>query len=120
MIYVIEDDESVRQATARLLRSAGLPVEPFASAEAFLRSVSPAAHDCLLVDIHLPGVSGLELHRQLKQGGCRAPVIFITALDDDLKRSEASSAGAAGYFQKPFDDQALLDAIQFALSGADR
>ena len=120
MIYVVDDDDSVRQATARLMKSAGLPVEMFASAEAFLQSVHPTTSDCLLLDIKLPGMSGLDLQRQLKQTGSKAPVIFLTAFDDGMNMNEACKIGAAGYFHKPFDDQALLDTINFAMVNASR
>ena len=114
----VDDDDSVRQAMARLMKSVGMPVASFASAEAFLQSAHPTSSDCVLLDIQLPGISGLELQRQLQRAGSKTPVIFITAFDDDDNVNEASKAGAAGYFRKPFDDQALLDAIRFALSSS--
>jgi len=114
VIYVIDDDASVCKAMTRLMKSAGLSVQTFASAEAFLSSAQPTESDCLLVDIQMPGMSGLELQRQLAHLGYHVPVIFITAFDDDQVRKQARQIGAAGYFRKPFDDQALLDAIKFA------
>lgn len=116
MIYIVDDDASICKAVTRLMNSAGLPVQAFPSAEAFLGAVEPTASDCLLLDVHMPGMSGIELQRQLKHSGVPVPVIFITAFDDDDAREQASRAGAAGYFRKPFDDQALLDAIYFATS----
>ena len=114
MIFIIDDDASVCQATVRLMKSAGLPAQAFTSAEDFLQSIRPTTSDCLLVDIHMEGMSGLDLLRQLRYSNIQVPVIFITAFDDDQTRQEAQSVGAAGYFRKPFDDQALLDAIYFA------
>ena len=119
MIYVVDDDTSVCKALARLMKSAGLPVQAFASAEAFLSAVQPTDSDCLLVDIQMPGMSGLELQQRLTRSGIHAPVIFITAFDDDQVRKQARQGGAAGYFRKPFDDQALLDAIKFAVTRPD-
>ncbi len=118
MIYVIDDDTSVRRAMARLMKSVGLPALTFASGEEFLTSVQPTASDCLLLDAHMPGMSGLELQKKLTQSGTGTPIIFITAFDDDHTREQARRAGAAGYFRKPFDDQALLDAVYFALRKA--
>lgn len=118
MIFVIDDDSSVRTAIARLMASAGHQTETFASAEEFLASNRPAESDCLVVDIHLGGMSGLELQRKLAQAGSLAPIIFITAFDSAEVRREAKRAGADAYFRKPFDDQALLDAIYFALERA--
>lgn len=116
MIYVVDDDASICKAVTRLMSAAELPVEAFSSAEAFLAAARPSASDCLLIDIHMPGMSGLQLQQRLKETGIPVPVIFITAFDDDQARVQASRAGAAGYFRKPFDDQALLDAIYFATS----
>ncbi len=118
MISVIDDDSSVRTAIARLLASAGHQTETFASAEEFLTANRPAESDCLVVDIHLGGMSGLELQRELAQTESRTPIIFITAFDSAEVRRKAKRAGAAAYFRKPFDDQALLDAIYFALDQA--
>ncbi len=119
MIYVVDDDASICKAMTRLMKSAGLSVQTFTSAEAFLNSVQPTESDCLLVDVQMPGMSGLELQRQLVRSGIRVPVIFITAFDDDQVRQQARQGGAAGYFRKPFDDQALLDAIKFARTRID-
>ena len=116
MIYVIDDDTSVRKAMERLMKSAGLPARTFSSGEEFLTSVQPTTSDCLVLDVHMPGMSGLELQKKLTQSGAAVPIIFITAVDDDQIREQARQAGAIGYFRKPFDDQALLDAIYFAVS----
>ena len=118
MIYIVDDDASVRKAVMRLMKSAGLPVQAFASAEAFLQDAEPSASDCLLLDIHMPGMSGIELQAHLQKTGTVVPVIYVTAFDDARAREQASRAGAAGYFRKPFDDQALLDAVYFATAHA--
>ena len=118
MIFVIDDDSSVRTAIARLMASAGHQTETFVSAEEFLATNRPAESDCLVVDIHLGGMSGLELQRELAQADSITPIIFITAFDSAEIRRKAKQAGADAYFRKPFDDQALLDAIDFALDRA--
>ncbi len=115
VIYVVDDDASICKAITRLLKSAGLSAQAFQSAEDFLRVVKVQSPDCLLLDIRMPEMNGLELQRQLTRSGIRIPVIFITAFDDDHTRQQAREAGAAGYFCKPFDDEALLDAIRFAV-----
>ncbi len=115
LIYIVDDDASVCKAMKRLLKSAGLAAQAFHSAQDFLSVATPQISDCLLVDVQMPGMSGLELQRQLIKNGIRVPVIFITAFDEDHLRQEARAAGAAGYFRKPFDDQALLDAIIFSM-----
>lgn len=118
MIYIVDDDASICKAMTRLLKSAGLSAQAFQSAEDFLCVVKPQASDVLLLDVQMPGMNGLELQRQLTQSGVSVQVIFITAFDDDQHREQARSAGAVGYFSKPFDDQALLDAIRFATDRA--
>ena len=116
MIYVVDDDASICRATMRLMKSAGLSAQAFTSAEEFLQFSRPTAADCLLLDIQMPGMNGLDLQRQLRRSGIQIPVIVITAFDDEQTREAARSTGAVGYFRKPFDDQALLDAICFATS----
>ena len=118
MIYVIDDDESVRKAAVRLLTAIGLPVLTFASGLEFLASIHPADDDCLVIDIHMPGMGGLELQQRLLQTGVRPVVIFTSAVDDERARWQARQAGAFGFFLKPFDGQALLDTISFAISGS--
>lgn len=114
MIYIVDDDVSICRAMARLMKSAGLSVQTFSSAQAFLHSVQVTEADCLIVDIHMPGMSGLELQRQLIRSGVHVPLIFITAFDDDQMREQAGQSGAAGYLRKPVDDQALLDVVNFS------
>ena len=118
MIYIIDDDAPICKAMTRLMKSAGLQVRAFSTAAAFLGAVEPTASDCLLLDIHMPGMNGIELQRHLQRAGIEVPIIFITAFDDEQAREQVSRAGAIGYFRKPIDDQALLDAIYFATSRA--
>jgi FixJ family two-component response regulator len=115
-IYVVDDDASVREALRGLLRSAGLRAEVFGSATEFLASgrVSDAA--CLILDVRMPGMGGLELQEELIGSSRRVPIIFITAHGDEDARSRALERGAIDFLQKPFSDDALLDAIGAALA----
>jgi FixJ family two-component response regulator len=116
LIAVIDDDISVRESLESLIRSVGLTVTLFASAEDFLNAVHPRKADCLILDVRLPGMSGIELHHQLVSRRCKAPVIFITAHgDDERARSEAASDWTFGYLIKPFGEDELLDAVGAAL-----
>jgi len=121
MVYVIEDDASVRRALERLLRSAGLEVRAFANAAAFLKAGCRAENACVVADVCMQGMSGLQLQRELQQAGSPLRFIFVTAQDTEETRAEAIRAGGAALFVKPVDDQALLDAIHWTLSlSADR
>jgi FixJ family two-component response regulator len=113
-ICVVDDDESVRKALGRLLRSLRMDAETFATAEAYLQRAAPLPPDCLILDVHLPGLSGLELQKRLTAGGCDIPVVFITAFEDDTAREQALRAGALAFLQKPFEEQLLLDAVNQA------
>jgi FixJ family two-component response regulator len=115
LISVVDDDESVREALESLLRSAGFKAEVFASAEQFLRSDRAREVDCLIVDVRMPGMNGLELQRQLAAGGSRVPIIFITAHGDELARAQALRAGVVAFLRKPFSEQALLNAVHAVL-----
>ena len=115
-IYLIENDDSVRIALERLIISAGMPVCAFASAAAFLAAGLPRDSACIITDVMMEGMTGLELQRHLKEAGCRVQFILVTAYDTEAARTEAMKAGAVAYFRKPVDDQALLDAIAWALS----
>ncbi len=115
MVCVIDDDASLLRALRRLLVAGGFTVEVFASAEAFLGSERGRSADCLVLDVHLGGLSGFELHDRLVAAGRRIPVIFITAHDDSTTRERARRAGAVEYLRKPFDDESLIGAIQKAL-----
>ena len=116
VIYVVDDDDSVRRAMKRLIRSAGMEVRTFSSAQEFLDCKSINQSACMIVDIKLQGMSGLELYEELRARGSGLPVIFITGFDSPETRNQAKEAGAAGYFRKPIDDQALLDSIEWALT----
>jgi FixJ family two-component response regulator len=116
LISVVDDDISVRKSLDRLIRSVRMEVSVFASAEEFLNSDYTRKSDCLILDVRLPGMSGLELHQRLLAGNCHVPVIFITAHgSDDQARSEAASDWTVGYFIKPFSGDELLDAVNTAL-----
>ena len=115
LIAVIDDDEAIREATQSLLRSMGLRVAVFASAEDFLNSGQLQATDCLIVDVRMPRMSGIELQRQLATAHDPMPIIFITAHGDEETRARALRAGAVAFLDKPFSDEVLLRAIQAAL-----
>jgi FixJ family two-component response regulator len=114
-VAVVDDDESVRKALRRLLRSLGLDVETFATAEDFLTSLEHHSPACLLLDVRMPGMSGLELQEHLASAGRRIPIVFITAHEDEQARLQALAGGATDFLQKPFDEQALRDAVAKAL-----
>jgi RNA polymerase sigma factor (sigma-70 family) len=115
IVFVVDDDPSVRSAIKRLIGSMGLQVELFGSAQEFLASKLPNVPSCLVLDIRLPGISGLNLQHQLAQANIQIPIIFITAHGDIRMTVRAMKAGAAEFLTKPFRDQDLLDAIQLAL-----
>jgi FixJ family two-component response regulator len=115
IVVIIDDDESVRRALGRLLRSVGLKVDAFATAEDFLKSNQQAPPACLIVDVHLPGMSGLDLQKHLGATGRKHPVVFITAYGDEQMRVAALHAGAIAFLSKPFDEQALLTAVARAV-----
>jgi FixJ family two-component response regulator len=114
-IAVIDDDASVRRALERLLRSAGFAVETFASAREFLDEDRRAQMACLVLDIHLPEMSGLELQEHLAASGASTPIVFITAHDDATTRERVRRAGAVAYVRKPFDQDTLIEAIHSAI-----
>ena len=111
LIRVIDDDLSVRTALKRLLISAGFEVATFASAKGFMDCGDCDAPGCLILDVRMPGMSGMELQAQLASAGCSLPIIFITAHEDLDARQKAMAAGAVAFLLKPFEDQVLLDAI---------
>jgi FixJ family two-component response regulator len=115
VIFVVDDDASVREALSSLVRSVGLRVETFASAQDFLRHPRPEGPGCLVADVRLPGLSGLDLQRELADAGQNIPIIFITGHGDIPMTVRAMKAGAAEFLPKPFRDQDLLDAIAQAL-----
>lgn len=112
IVYVVDDDESVREAIQSLIRSVGLHIEAFASAQDFLRSKRPDVPGCLVLDIRLPGFSGLQLQRKLADADIRIPIVFMTGHGDIPMTVKAMKAGAVEFLTKPFRDQDLLDAIQ--------
>ena len=114
-VFVVDDDPSVCRAIQRLVESVGLRVELFGSVEAFLRREPRDIPSCLVLDVRLPGISGLEFQRQLAQTGIAIPIVFITAHGDIPISVRAMKAGAVEFLTKPFHDQDLLDAIQLAL-----
>lgn len=116
VIGVVDDDDSVLRALRRLLRSAGFAVKTFGSAEEFLGLEHPETINCLVLDIHMPGLSGFDLQERLADAQLLIPIIFITAHDDPLTRERARKGGVA-YFPKPFDAQSLIGAIEKALGG---
>ena len=115
LISVVDDDESVREALEDLLHSAGLEVATFASAEEFLGSGHLRTAACLILDLHMPGIGGLELQQRLARDGYRIPTVILTAHGDDDARTKALGAGAVAFMPKPFDGEALLRAVEAAL-----
>ena len=115
LICVVDDNDSVRESLRRLMRSVGFAVNVFASAEEFLDSDRLRNTNCLILDVHLPGMNGLELQRHMATSHSEIPIIFITSYEDDEVRARALNAGAVDYFLKPFNDEDLLDAIDVAL-----
>jgi FixJ family two-component response regulator len=119
IIYIVDDDESVRRALGRLLRAMGMDTRLFESAQKFLDSDFTDENACLITDVKMPGLDGLGLKRVLVERGSKLPVILITGFDTEETRALAKEAGAAGYFRKPVDGQALLDSIRWAMSHRD-
>ena len=115
VVFVVDDDASVRRAIKRLVESVGLRVELFGSPQEFLASERPDLPNCLVLDIRLPGMSGLDFQRELAEADMQIPIIFITAHGDIPMTVRAMKAGAVEFLTKPFRDQALLDAIQQGL-----
>jgi FixJ family two-component response regulator len=116
LIAIVDDDDAIRDALNSLLRSVGWRAEGFASAEAFLQSGQAHATACLLLDVRLPGISGLELQRQVSSSHAHLPIIFMTAHGNEAMRAQVLQAGAVAFFAKPFNDTALLEAIHTALA----
>jgi FixJ family two-component response regulator len=115
MVAVIDDDESYRVAVQRLLKSADLSVQSFGSAEAFLNSGQQHETGCLISDIRMPGMSGLELQSKLNSDHCPIPTIFITAHGDEKMRLQAMRGGAVKFLAKPFDGEILIEAVRVAM-----
>ena len=117
IVAIVDDDRSVQSALKDLMESAGISARSFGSAEEFLKSDERNQTACLITDIRMPGMSGLDLQAQLKAEGCRLPIIFITARNDAKLKMQAMDAGAVEFLSKPFDDEVLLEKTRFALRG---
>jgi FixJ family two-component response regulator len=115
LVAILDDDDSVRSALQGLLEAVGLSAQAFASSEEFLNSGQQHRIACLIADIRMPGMSGLELQARLNAERCRIPIIFITAHGDEKMRMQALRAGAVEFLAKPFDDEALLATVRAAL-----
>ena len=120
LIAIVDDDDLMRSALQGLLKSVGLPARAFASAEEFLQSGQHRKTACLIADIRMPGMSGLELQAKLNAERCRIPTIFITAHGDVKMRMLALRAGAVEFLAKPFDDEILLENVRVALKNGAR
>ena len=118
LIAIIDDDRSVRKALQRLLRASDLDANTFGSGREFLDSVGGALPDCLVLDLQMPEMNGLELQRHLIQAGRRLPTIVITGHDEPGMEAQCMAAGASRYLRKPLDDKVLLDAIRHAIATA--
>src|SRR5258708_3300438 len=115
LVAIVDDDDSMRSALQGLLKAIGLPAQAFASAEEFLNSGQQHQTACLIADIRMPGMSGLELQARLNAEHCRIPTIFITAHGDTKMRMQALRAGAVEFLAKPFEDEALPESVRAAL-----
>lgn len=115
VISIVDDDESVRTALKSLIDSVGFRAEVFASGEEFLRSTVVSQTDCLIADVRMPGMTGLELQERLNNSGSPLPIVFISAHDDKDARARGLRAGAIDFLQKPFSEESLLGAISAGL-----
>jgi len=116
VVFVIDDDESVCRSLRRLMKSVGHNVRTFTSAEDFLNQGCQNAPGCLVLDVRMPGMSGLELQEKLAESGSTMPIIFISAHEDTQVREQAMKAGATAFIQKPFEDKVIFDTIHSAFS----
>jgi FixJ family two-component response regulator len=116
-VAVVDDDEAVREALANLLASLDLGVAAFASAEEFLAAPARLTAACLITDVQMPGMSGIDLQRHLAASGNRMPIILITAFPLEHLRRQAEEEGAVGFLTKPFDGRVMIDCLEHALSG---
>lgn len=115
IVFIVDDDADVRRAMERLIRSVGLDVEAYASAKAFLLREAPDRPGCIVLDVRMPGLSGLDLQRELARASLNLPIIFVTGHGTVPMSVRAMKAGAIDFLQKPIDDQVLLDAVQQAI-----
>lgn len=118
LVAIVDDEESVRTALGRLCRSAGIDVETYPSGAEFLKALGAHSPDCLVLDLHMPGVTGFEVLAQLKALKSRVPVVVITGYDTDETRERVERAGVAAYLLKPVDEQILLSTIRGAVAGS--
>ena len=116
LVVIVDDDELIRDSLNGLMKAAGFPALTFPSAEDFLNSGEQEHTACLIADIRMPGMSGLELQSRLSRDNLRIPIIFITAQGDEKMRMQALRAGAVEFLAKPFDDDTLLDSVRAALN----
>ena len=114
-LFVVDDDALIRNSLQQLFKSVGLKADTFSTADAFLKLDLPTKHVCLILDIQMPGMSGLDLQNELAKRGISIPIIFITGQGTESMKNRAIKAGAAGFLYKPFDDQELLDAVHHAI-----
>ena len=115
LVAIVDDDDLMRSALQGMLKAVGWPAQVFASAEEFLKSGQYQQTACLIADIRMPGMSGLDLQAKLNSEKCRIPTIFITAHGDEKMRMQALRAGAVEFLAKPFDDEVLLESVRAAL-----
>ena len=115
VISIIDDDASVREAVQRFLRALGYVAHAFASADEFLRAPQVADNSCLIMDVKMPGMTGLELQRQLQIQGFQVPIIFITSVEDESIRTQALNSGAVSFLTKPFEIRTLIKHLEEAL-----
>ncbi len=115
IVFIVDDDKLFRRALERLIRAAGLNVQPFASAADFLKSPRPEGPACLVLDVRMPGLSGMDLQRELTRSGIQIPIIFITGHGDIPMSVRAMKAGAVEFLTKPFRGRVLLDAVRAAI-----
>jgi FixJ family two-component response regulator len=114
-VFVVDDDLSARRGIVRLMRAAGYDARDYAAAEEFIDALEPETTGCVVLDVRLPGMTGLDLMERLKERGVRLSIIVVTGDDDPETRRRAQSMNAAGFFRKPVDGPALLDAIAWAI-----
>jgi FixJ family two-component response regulator len=115
LVAIVDDDDSMRGALQGMLKAVGYPAQAFASAEEFLKSGQQRQTSCLIADIRMPGMSGLDLQAHLNEERCKIPIIFITAHGDAKMRIQALRAGAVEFLSKPFDEEVLLESVRAAL-----
>jgi FixJ family two-component response regulator len=120
LISIVDDDDSLRNSLNNLIRSVGFRVQGFPSAETFLNSTQLHDTACLILDVRMPGMNGLDLQRQLVASNCRIPIIFITSQGDGDAQARALEAGAVDFLYKPFREEALLKAIDAALTVSEK